>query len=193
MKYKLKTNDLDELIKLAQNGDMEALEEIIKRQQKTVFATLYYLNASSDEIFDLTQEVLFKVAKNIKKLKNPRTFKSWLNQIIVNQFYDSLRKKKKNDTKVFLDDENDAKNKFEVPDFASNPYQKALDKELEKVIKASIHRLPSPFRLAIVMRELQGLSYEEIAKITNSNIGTVKSRIARARLKLQEYLKPYIN
>lgn len=193
MKYKLKTNDLDELIKLAQNGDMEALEEIIKRQQKTVFATLYYLNASSDEIFDLTQEVLFKVAKNIKKLKNPRTFKSWLNQIIVNQFYDSLRKKKKNDTKVFLDDENDAKNKFEVPDFASNPYQKALDKELEKVIKASIRRLPSPFRLAIVMRELQGLSYEEIAKITNSNIGTVKSRIARARLKLQEYLKPYIN
>ena len=95
MKYKLKTNDLDELIKLAQNGDMEALEEIIKRQQKTVFATLYYLNASNDEIFDLTQEVLFKVAKNIKKLKNPRTFKSWLNQIIVNQFYDSLRKKKK--------------------------------------------------------------------------------------------------
>ena len=185
MKYKLKTNDLDELIKLAQNGDMEALEEIIKRQQKTVFATLYYLNASNDEIFDLTQEVLFKVAKNIKKLKNPRTFKSWLNQIIVNQFYDSLRKKKKNDTKVFLDDENDAKNKFEVPDFASNPY--------EKVIKASIRRLPSPFRLAIVMRELQGLSYEEIAKITNSNIGTVKSRIARARLKLQEYLKPYIN
>lgn len=193
MKYKLKTNDLDELIKLAQNGDMEALEEIIKRQQKTVFATLYYLNASNDEIFDLTQEVLFKVAKNIKKLKNPRTFKSWLNQIIVNQFYDSLRKKKKNDTKVFLDDENDAKIKFEVPDFASNPYQKALDKELEKVIKASIRRLPSPFRLAIVMRELQGLSYEEIAKITNSNIGTVKSRIARARLKLQEYLKPYIN
>ena len=93
MNYKVKNNTLDELIEMARKGDMEALEEIIRRQQKNVFATLYYLNAKPDEIMDLTQEVLFKVAKNIKKLKNPRTFKSWLNQIIINQFYDTLRKK----------------------------------------------------------------------------------------------------
>ena len=85
------------------------------------------------------------------------------------------------------------KNELEIPDFASNPYQRALDKELERAIKCSIHKLPDPFKMAIIMRELQGLSYEEIAQATNSNIGTVKSRIARARLKLQEYLKPYIN
>lgn len=192
MKYKLKNNNLDELIQLAQTGDLEALEEIIKRQQKNVFATLYYLNAKPDEIMDLTQEVLFKVAKNIKKLKNPRTFKSWLNQIIINQFYDTLRKKQKSVKKVCLDAPGEDKCEFEIPDFASNPYQKVVDKELEGAIKNSIHKLPDPFRAAIIMRELQGLSYEEIAQATNCNIGTVKSRIARARLKLQEYLKPYI-
>ncbi len=193
MKYKVKNNDLNELIELAQKGDMVALEEIIKRQQKTVFATLYYLNAKPDEIMDITQEILFKVAKNIKKLKNPRTFKSWLNQIIINQFYDTLRKKQKSVKKVCLDNQDENKPSFEAPDFASNPYQKAVDKELEFAIKNSIHKLPDPFKAAIIMRELQGLSYEEIAQATNSNIGTVKSRIARARLKLQEYLKPYLS
>ena len=193
MKYKVKNNDLNELIELAQKGDMVALEEIIKRQQKTVFATLYYLNAKPDEIMDITQEILFKVAKNIKKLKNPRTFKSWLNQIIINQFYDTLRKKQKSVKKVCLDNQDENKPSFEAPDFTSNPYQKAVDKELEFAIKNSIHKLPDPFKAAIIMRELQGLSYEEIAQATNSNIGTVKSRIARARLKLQEYLKPYLS
>lgn len=193
MKYSIKNNNLNELIELAKKGDMEALEEIIKRQQKTVFATLYYLNAKPDEIMDITQEILFKVAKNIKKLKNPKTFKSWLNQIIINQFYDTLRKKQKSVKKVCLDNQDEDKPNFEAPDFASNPYQKAVDKELEFAIKNSIHKLPDPFKAAIIMRELQGLSYEEIAQATNSNIGTVKSRIARARLKLQEYLKPYLS
>ena len=193
MNYKIKTNNLNELIELAQKGDLEALEEIIRRQQKNVFATLYYLNAKPDEIMDLTQEILFKVAKNIKKLKNPRTFKSWLNQIIINQFSDTLRKKQKSVKKVCLGSPEENKKEFDIPDHASNPYQKALDKELEHAIKCSIHKLPDPFKAAIIMRELQGLSYEEIARATNSNIGTVKSRIARARLKLQEYLKPYIS
>lgn len=193
MKYNVKNNNLDELIELARSGDMDALEEIIRRQQKTVFATLYYLNAKPDEIMDLTQEVLFKVAKNIKKLKNPRTFKSWLNQIIINQFYDTLRKKQKSVKKVCIDNQEENKTSIEIPDFTANPYQRAVDKELEFAIKNSIHKLPNPFKAAIIMRELQGLSYEEIAQATNSNIGTVKSRIARARLKLQEYLKPYMS
>ena len=67
-----------------------------------------------------------------------------------------------------------------------------LNDELDLVIKKSIDRLKEPFKMAIVMREIQGLSYDEIARATNSSIGTVKSRIARARCKLQEYIKPYI-
>ena len=67
-----------------------------------------------------------------------------------------------------------------------------LNDELDLVIKKSIDKLKEPFKMAIVMREIQGLSYDEIARATNSSIGTVKSRIARARCKLQEYIKPYM-
>ena len=67
-----------------------------------------------------------------------------------------------------------------------------MNDELDLVIKKSIDKLKEPFKMTIVMRELQGLSYDEIAQATNSSIGTVKSRIARARCKLQEYIKPYM-
>lgn len=72
------------------------------------------------------------------------------------------------------------------------PHEKCISSELEKIIKNAILELPEQFRIAIILRELQGLSYEEIAKATHSSIGTVKSRIARARGKLQEDLKAYI-
>lgn len=193
MRDENRNKSLNQLVKKAQEGNMEALEEIIKMQQKTVFATLYYLNADKGEILDITQEILFKVAKNIKKLKNPLTFKSWLNQIIINQYYDSLRKRQKSVKKVCLDEKTDEHPELEIPDFSTNPYQRAIDKELEVTIKSSISKLPLPFRETIIMRELQGLSYSEIANATNTTIGTVKSRIARARIKLQEDLKTYLN
>jgi RNA polymerase sigma-70 factor (ECF subfamily) len=91
------------------------------------------------------------------------------------------------------DQEVEERCKNEILDLSSNPSQKAIGNELDIVIKDSISRLAEPFKIAIVMRELQGLSYEQIADATKSNIGTVKSRIARARGKLKEYIKPYIH
>ena len=74
----------------------------------------------------------------------------------------------------------------------SKPFEKCINAECEKLIKSAIRELPEAFRIAIILREFQGLSYEEIAQTTNSSIGTVKSRISRARIKLQEALKNYI-
>ena len=82
--------------------------------------------------------------------------------------------------------------KIEIPDKKSKPFDKCITSECERVIKSAIRELPEAFRIAIILREFQGLSYEEIAKTTHSNIGTVKSRIARGRIKLQEALKNYI-
>ena len=150
------------------------------------------MNAKCDEISDLVQEILFKVAKNIKKLKNPKTFRAWLNQITIRQFYDSLRKKQRTPIKITLENDYDDKKEIEIPDTSINPMGCILNDELDLVIKKSIDKLKEPFKMTIVMRELQGLSYDEIAQATNSSIGTVKSRIARARCKLQEYIKPYM-
>lgn len=188
-----KKMSLEELVVLSQQDDFKALEELIKREQKNVYASFSYLSSKAENVSDLTQEALFRVAKNIHTLKNPKLFKSWLNQIITNLFYDELRKSKRKLETVSLDDNSDNPSiKLQLLDKKCKPHEKCISGELEKIIKKAIRTLPEQFRIAIILREFQGLSYEEIANITNSNLGTVKSRIARAREKLQDDLKAYI-
>ena len=193
-KLQYKKMPLEELVVLSQQNDLKALEELIKREQKNVFAAFSYLSNKQENVADLTQEALFRVAKNIQNLKNPKLFKSWLNQIITNLFYDELRKSQKKIETVSLDEEpeNAPPIKLQLLDKKCKPHEKCVSSELERIIKNAIIALPEQFRIAIILREFQGLSYEEIATATHSSIGTVKSRIARARVKLQEDLKTYI-
>ena len=189
-----KKMSLEELVVLSQQNDLKALEELIKREQKQVYAAFVYLTNNSENVSDLTQETLLRIAKNISALKNPKMFKSWLNQIVTHLYYDELRKTQKKPETVSIDDdaEDQLQIKFELPDKKCKPNEKCLASELGKIIKSAIQSLPDNFRIAIVLREFQGLSYDEIAQATSSSIGTVKSRIARAREKLQEDLKTYI-
>ena len=193
-KLQYKKMPLEELVVLSQQNDFKALEELIKSEQKNFFAAFSYLSKKQENVADLTQEVLLRVAKNIQNLKNPKLFKSWLNQIITNLFYDELRKAQKKSETISLDEEteNSPPIKFQLLDKKCKPHEKCISSELEKIIKNAILDLPEQFRIAIILREFQGLSYEEIAQATHSSIGTVKSRIARARGKLQEDLKAYI-
>ena len=181
---------------MALNDNLDALEELVKRNQNSVYASFYYLSSNCEDVLDLTQEALLKMAKNIKKLKDPEKFKPWLNQIVTRLFYDYIRRKNKKLQTVPIDkkgdDEEDKFNVSEVPCKTCTPEEKTLNTELNCLIERSIQKLPDSFRLAIILREFQGLSYEEIAEITNTNVGTVKSRIARARNKLQSDLKQYI-
>ncbi len=195
-KLQYRKMSLEELVVLSQQNDFKALEELIKREQKNVFATFSYLSKKRENVADLTQEALLRVAKNIQSLKNPKHFKSWLNQIVTNLFYDELRKNSKKPDVVSFDEESDDETNFSlksiIPDKKCKPPEKCITAEMEEIIKKEIKELPEPFRVAIVLRELQGLSYEEIAQATNSSVGTVKSRISRARIKLQNGLKAYI-
>lgn len=184
---------LGELVIFAQQDDFRALEELLRREQGHIYASFCYLSGDKESVSDLTQETLLKIAKSIKTLKQPNTFKSWENHIVINVFYDTLRKKRRHPDTVSIDDESDeGYNITQIPDKKSKPPEKIITSELEKIIKAAILTLPEPFRIAIILRELQGLSYEEIARATNATVGTVKSRIARARGRLQNDLKAYI-
>ena len=191
-----KHKNLDEIIVLAQNDDFDAMEELIKRNQDSIYASFYYLSNECEDIMDLTQEALLKMARNIKKLKDPTKFKAWLNQIVTRLFYDHIRSENRKLKTIPIDKNNDEEqDRFcitEVPCKECTPEEASINSELNRIIEKSIHKLPDSFRLAIVLREFQGLTYEEIADITNTNVGTVKSRIARARNKLQEDLKNYI-
>ena len=186
----------EELILRSQQDDYLALEELIKREQKNAYASFFYLATEKEDILDLTQEALFRMAKNIKSLRDPKKFQAWFNQIIKNLFNDEMIKKYKRPQQISIDDtSNENKNVInisEIKDRKKLPAENTLAGELNKKITDAIHNLPEPFRIAIVLRELQGLSYEEISDITQTSIGTIKSRIARARTKLQESLKPYL-
>lgn len=193
-KAQYKKMSLEELVVLAQHNDFKALEELLRREQKNIYAAFSYLSSKKENVADLTQEALLRIAKNIQNLKNPKSFKSWLNQIITNLFYDELRKSQRSPETVSLDDETEdfPPIKTQIPDLKCKPHEKCVTTELEKIIKNAILNLPDKFKIVIILRELQGLSYEEIAQATHSSVGTVKSRIARARGKLQENLKAYI-
>ena len=177
-----------EIISQAKEGDIAALEELIRRIQKHVFVMFGYLTVKRQDISDLTQDVLIKTAKSIKNLKEPKYFKSWLNHIVTNTYYDFL-KQHKNDSKVEADEDKLMELKDKI---GCEPGERCLFAEMDKVIKAALFSLPHSLRIVIILREYEGLSYEEISKLTNTAQGTVKSRIARARMKLQQQLKEFI-
>ena len=196
-KQSYKNYPLETLVEMAQSDDFQALEELIKREQKNIYASLYYLDSDREDIFDVTQEILFKMSRSLKSLKNPKAFKSWLNQILMHYYYDVIRKKNKAPQMIQVEkisSDNDTYNPFEalLIDKKRKPDENSLLKELDTIITNAIVSLPEQLKIATIMREFQGLSYEEIATVTNTNIGTVKSRIARARAKLQDSLKNYI-
>ena len=183
-----KKRDINTLVMLAQKGDVKALEELIKRVQKNIFTMFSYLTDKRQDIADLTQEALLKMARGINNLKDVKNFKAWLNQITANIFYDYIKKhaKEKN-----IEIDNDKL--LEIKDkIGCEPGERCLFSEMEKLIRAAVISLPDNLKIVILLREYEGLSYEDISKITNTTLGTVKSRIARARGKLQEDLKAYI-
>lgn len=184
-----------DLVLACQHREPQAFEELVKRHQRTVYSLLYQLAPDWEDTSDLSQEVFIRVWRNINNLRNPASFRSWLTQIVTNLFYDELRKRPRRLPTVSMDeglDSEDDGSTRDIPDTSVMPEEKALNKEITEVIRQAMLRLPEQFRTAIVLREVEGLSYEEIAVITQTEMGTVKSRIARARTKLQELLKPYL-
>jgi RNA polymerase sigma-70 factor (ECF subfamily) len=144
------------------------------------------------------QEVLIKIWRGINRLQNPFAFKAWLNQIVANLFYDELRKRPRHVTVISLDQSSDGEDGQERPtreieDDAPGPEEIYHRKEFDSAVYDVMKLLPNQFKTVIVLRELEGLSYDEIALLTGSDLGTVKSRISRARTKLQTLLNPYLN
>lgn len=158
---------------------------------------LYQLDPQNENIKDLMQDVMLRVARSLKNLKNPRRFQSWLSQIITNIFFDELRKKRRKLNTVSLDsffseEEESSKTEKELECPKDSPDKCSENSEMKRIIRRAISELEEPYRAVIMLRELQGFSYDEIASATGASVGTVKSRIARARQKLQTKLKDYL-
>lgn len=185
-----------DLVVACQRREQSAFEELVKRYQRTVYTLLYQLAPDWNDTADLSQEVFLRIWRSINNLRNPSSFRPWLTQIVTNLFYDELRKRPRQLSTVAIDkpggveDEEGAGR--DIPDTSAQPDDMLQTRQMSDVIRAAMASLPEQFRTAIVLREIEGLSYEEIGVLTKTEMGTVKSRIARARAKLQELLKPYI-
>lgn len=169
--------------------------ELIRRYHPHVEKVLYHLAPDWSDRADLAQEVWIRVYRNIKRLQEPSKFRGWLSRITTNLFYDELRKRKRMNAPLSLDAPltvDDGEMDWEIAADDPGPAEDMITREFYDQLREAIIDLPEVFRTTIVLREIEGMSYEEIAEITGVSLGTVKSRIARARQRLQFQLQSYL-
>lgn len=179
--------DEQKLIALAQKGDQSAFEQLLDRYQKPVYHQALRMVGNPEDAADVTQEVFIKVWKHLPSFRGESGFATWLYRLTDNTAIDLLRREKKRRGDSSLDDEES----FCVlpADPAPTPHQAAEQKELQQAVADGLRQLSEEHRQVLVMREINGLSYEEIGDILGLTAGTVKSRIARARISLAKFLQ----
>jgi RNA polymerase sigma-70 factor, ECF subfamily len=193
-----KLSNYDLILRCQDGGrpERKAFAELLRRYQSHVDRVLYHLAPDWSDRADLAQEVWVRVYRNIQRLQEPEKFRGWLSRIVTNLFYDELRKRKRTNYPLSLDAPltiDDHEVDWELPADSPGPEEAISTQEFYDQLHAAISDLPETFRVTIVLREIEGMAYEEIAEIMNVSLGTVKSRIARARQRLQSQLQPYLD
>jgi RNA polymerase sigma-70 factor (ECF subfamily) len=174
-----------ELVGRARQGDREAFTQLIVQYQVPLYNTALRMVGSREDAADITQEAFLRAWEKIRTLREA-PFKSWLFQIAVNLCYDHFRRGRRYG--VMPDEEQGGKIVglgIALPD----PQERAEANERARVVRGSIESLDQDMRAALVLRDINGMSYDEIAGVLGVPLGTVKSRIARARAQVQEYLQ----
>jgi RNA polymerase sigma-70 factor (ECF subfamily) len=177
-----------ELISRCQQGDQEALKEIFEKYQKKVYRIAYGVVRQREEALDIVQEVFIKLFRSIKNFKGRSHFYTYLYRMVMNTAIDHARKTGKQPI-LSLDEEGS----FQPSDEAEKgPERILLHKELEERVKWAMDKLPAEQRAALVFREVEGLSYQEMAEAMGCSIGTVMSRLHYGRKRMQDLLKDYV-
>jgi len=179
-----------EIIQRVIGGDKNAFEGLVLENQKNVYNLALKMTRNEDDALDISQEAFIRAYRQLRNFRGDSKFSVWLYRLTYNLCIDFLRRKQKTDAvSLGFEDESGDVATLEIPDLRDLPEDTAIRSEMRKNITESINDLPLRHREAIVMREIAGMSYEEMAKTLKINIGTVKSRLARSRLKLIEILK----
>lgn len=176
--------DDNALVQLCLEKNNRAWEEILRRYKKRVFNISYQFVGRMDEAEDLTQEIFFKVFHSLHKFNQEANFQYWIIRVSKNYCIDYYRKKRK-ERESMVDNMEQV---ITVLKSVSTPHLVLEEKEKQKAIRESISNLPAILRSCIVLRNLYGYSYQDIAKILNIPEGTVKSRINRGRQELSKRL-----
>ena len=177
------------MISRCQQGDQEALKEIFDKYHKKVYRIAYGVVRQREEALDIVQEVFIKLFRSIKNFKGRSQFYTYLYRMVMNTAIDHARKAGKQFISS-LDEEGS----FEPSDnIEKGPERVLLQKELEERVKSAMDKLPAEQKAALIFRDVEGLSYQEMAEAMGCSIGTVMSRLHYGRKRVQELLKDYVD
>ncbi len=179
------------LIQDAKRGDLDSFNRLVLEYQDMLYNTAYRILGDPALAADATQEALISAFRKLKSYRGG-SFKAWLLRIVTNACYDELRRKKRRPTTP-LEPLTDNDEEMETPrwlaDSNASPEEQVETFELERAIQNCIEGLPDDFRAVVVLTDIQGLDYKEAAAVLKKPLGTIKSRLARARLRLRDCLQ----
>lgn len=182
------------LVSRALKGDLAAYDDLVRRYQERVYATIYHMTANHEDANDLAQETFIKGYQALKSFKGDSSFYTWVYRIAINKTINFL-KQRRNKTHLSLNDlDINAENDPDLVALTSEktPRREMNLTELQEKLNGAMLKLSPVHRLVVTLHDVQGLSHEEIGKIMDCNIGTVRSRLFYARQQLQAYLSDYL-
>jgi RNA polymerase sigma factor (sigma-70 family) len=185
-----------DLVRKARRGDLKSYDELVKRYQERIYATLYHMTSNHEDANDLAQESFIKAFQALKSFKGGSSFYTWLYRIAVNKTINFLKQRRNKHHLSLNDIDFNAEHDPDLVALISEktPLRDAGLSELQKKLNEALLKLSEPHRMVVVLHDVQGVSHDEIAEIVGCNVGTVRSRLFYARQELQghlaEYMKP---
>jgi len=188
----------EQLIARSQQGDVNAFNELILLYQATAYGVVYRMVGEAESAADITQDAFIAAFRHIESFRVGSSFRAWLLRIASNMACDHWRRTQRHPLESLdqLGDEDELHSASDLSALVAqgeehNPEAYALSQELQALIQQGIQELPLDQRVAVVLCDIQGLSYEEVAATTQTTLGTVRSRIARGRKRLRDYLSQH--
>ena len=188
------STDESTLVKRSQRGDLSAYDELVRRYQERVYATVYHMTSNHEDASDLVQEAFIKAHRALGSFKGDSSFFTWVYRIAINKTINFLKQRKRR-SQMSLDDLEF--NPEHDPDLVAlisdkTPRRDLNLSELQEKLNDAMQKLSHIHRLVVTLHDIQGLSHDEISKIMDCNTGTVRSRLFYARQQMQAYLSDYL-
>lgn len=182
------------LVEQARQGDVEAYDQLVRRYQERIYATIYHMTANHEDANDLVQETFIKAFAALKSFKGGSSFYTWVYRIAVNKTINFLKQRSHRQGMSLNDLDFNAENDPDLVALISHqtPRRDAALAELQKKLNEAMQKLSHEHRMVVTLHDIQGLPHEEIAQIMDCNIGTVRSRLFYARQQLQGLLSDYL-
>lgn len=187
--------DEAELLTELQAGSETAFDWLVTHYHAPVYNLILGMLGDASDAADGTQEVFLKAFRGIRGFRHGSSLKTWLYRIAVREALNYKRWFRRHLQKnVSIDAEpEEGHGHIEIEDLCASPFEQLATREMQVTVQSALHRVPDAFRIAVILRDLEGFSYEEVAEVLDCSIGTVKSRILRGRRALKEILEPLLS